>query len=173
MRASSCTPTSDTSCWSIPHLAVLEVVLLRLRQSPTFAVPDSKLILYSPLILRASFINSSGVAFMLSAMNSAIFIAALAPGLRSLIVLHRRRGRLVIGFHNALQIVQASVPHLLQERRLRLGVGGQPIEVRPHLGDEVLQLADEFFRPPHSPPRQRDTKNSRRAFVLREFFMSQ
>ena len=43
MRASSCTPTSDTSCWSIPHLAVLEVVLLRLRQAPTFAVSQGEL----------------------------------------------------------------------------------------------------------------------------------
>ena len=43
MRASSCTPTSDTSCWSALHLVVLEVVLLRLRQAPTFAVPDREL----------------------------------------------------------------------------------------------------------------------------------
>ena len=47
---------------SIPHLAVLEVVLLRLRQAPTFAVPQQELILYSPLILRASSRSSSAVA---------------------------------------------------------------------------------------------------------------
>ena len=48
---------------SIPHLAILEVVLLRIRQAPTFAVSQQELILYSPLILRASSRSSSGVAF--------------------------------------------------------------------------------------------------------------
>ena len=125
---------------SVPHLAILEVVLLLLRQSPTFAVPDSELHIPFP---------HHFVGDPLDHLRHLLFHGSVPPGLLLDVIL-QNAGQILLVKHG---------PHILLRQIFALFRLGKGLEIHQKLvvslGVDVIPLRiliQKLCKPGNQPP---------------------